>query len=53
MVMAVATVLIIIGVTFLVVVYLSVWPPNGSPQAWRRVTRPLRKRIWPRRYERL
>ena len=53
MVMAAGTVIVAIVATFLVALYMAVWPPKASPQRWRRLTRPLRRRIFPRRYERL
>gem|GEM_PF-5023506 len=32
------------------VVASAVWPPPGTPMLWRRLTRPLRRRVRPRHY---
>lgn len=43
---------IVIAVLLVIVVLLfnAVWPPAWAPDAWRRWTRPLRRRLRPRHY---
>lgn len=31
-------------------VFVAIWPPRHAPAWWRDVTRPLRRRLRPRRY---